>query len=81
MKYFSYMNERDRPEGEELTPANPPIPIFQMTSGWYFFDETWTGAYGPFSSREEASKKLASYADWLENGPAEQHNAESKESE
>ena len=30
--------------------------------GWYFYDETWTGLHGPFSSLGECRAALAVYA-------------------
>lgn len=36
------------------------------TPGWYFWDETWSYAYGPHETREAASKACAEYAKQLE---------------
>ena len=33
--------------------------------GWYFWDESWAYAHGPFSTREEAARALKVYADEL----------------
>ena len=30
--------------------------------GWYHYDETWSDAYGPYESKEEAVKALVEYA-------------------
>lgn len=30
--------------------------------GWYFWDETWTYAHGPFSTYEETAEYLSNYA-------------------
>ena len=36
------------------------------TTGWYFFDETWSLVHGPFETEEESRTKLQEYGDWLE---------------
>lgn len=33
--------------------------------GWYFWDETWTNAYGPYKDEAEANTKCAEYAKQL----------------
>jgi hypothetical protein len=33
--------------------------------GWYFSDETWAYAYGPYQTQEEANKKLGEYVKQL----------------
>lgn len=35
----------------------------QTTPGWYFYDETWCWAYGPYSDRETAVAKCKQYAE------------------
>lgn len=32
------------------------------TPGWYFYSETWSEIYGPYDTREEASKAISRYA-------------------
>lgn len=33
--------------------------------GWYFWDETWSRAYGPYQTREAASAACVEYAERL----------------
>lgn len=43
-------------------------PIHQRPSAeneWYFWDETWAYAHGPFNSEEECKKALKEYAESL----------------
>ena len=34
----------------------------QCPPGWYFWDETWAFAYGPFDDEEQARKSCTEYA-------------------
>lgn len=34
-------------------------------AGWYFWNETWTDAYGPYSCRLEAEIELQKYCEYL----------------
>lgn len=34
--------------------------------GWYFYDETWSYAYGPHKNKEEAHVACQRYCDTLE---------------
>lgn len=36
-------------------------PIFEEDGKWYFWDEVWANAIGPFVSKEEAIVELAKY--------------------
>lgn len=36
-------------------------PIFEEDGKWYFWDEVWANAMGPFDSREEAVRELDRY--------------------
>jgi hypothetical protein len=36
-------------------------PIFQEEDQWFFWDETWTRAIGPFATIEEAVEALNLY--------------------
>lgn len=39
------------------------VPVGSGSDGrWYFSDETWTDACGPFATRDEAVTELAAYA-------------------
>ena len=48
-------------DGKEITESNPPEIIHQRADGWYFYDETWSYAYGPFTTQELAQKALDRY--------------------
>lgn len=43
-------------------------PVYRDTSDnkWYFYDETWSDSYGPYDTEEEADRKCAEYAKYLE---------------
>lgn len=36
-------------------------PIFEENDGWYFSDEVWSSALGPFDSKELAEKACSRY--------------------
>lgn len=36
--------------------------VEEAEDGWYFWDETWTGCFGPFPTREEANFASIKYA-------------------
>lgn len=36
-------------------------PVYKQDDNYFFFTETWTDSYGPFSTREEAETKLFEY--------------------
>lgn len=36
-------------------------PIFEKNGKWYFWNEVWTDAIGPYESREEAARELDRY--------------------
>jgi hypothetical protein len=39
-------------------------PIWKATNGkWYFDDETWSKAFGPFDTEEECVKACIAYAE------------------
>ncbi len=52
----------DEQLGDMLISYNPPDPIFQTTKGWYFCDEVWADACGPFETREKATEASIDYA-------------------
>lgn len=47
--------------------TSPPNPYSRMDQ-WYFYDETGD-EYGPFRSERKATRELAKYLYWLDNGP------------
>lgn len=51
-------------------PTKAPDPVFQDTDtgAWYFYDETWAFAHGPYEDEMIARKGLWLYARWL-NSP------------
>lgn len=36
-------------------------PLGLITGKWYFWDETWADAYGPFDTEAQARTELARY--------------------
>lgn len=40
-------------------------PVFGTGEEWYFWDEAWMDAYGPFPSKQEAEMNCAAYAKTL----------------
>ena len=42
-------------------------PVCEDDGYWYFWDETWTEQFGPFSSESEARECLAAYCKHLDN--------------
>lgn len=40
-------------------------PVFGESSTWYFWDETWTDACGPFPTEHEARESCKGYAERL----------------
>ena len=40
---------------------NPEIDGWSQ-AGWYFWDEVWTGVYGPYESAGKAQDALSRYA-------------------
>lgn len=51
--------------GEVVIECQPPNPIFKTTKGWYFWDEVWANAIGPFNTKTDAQKHLKEYANYL----------------
>lgn len=41
----------------------------KVPEGWYFYDETWTALFGPYSTCAEAEKGLVGYGQYLNYGP------------
>lgn len=42
-------------------PPSDNYPVFQNEEGWFFYDETWSDANGPYDSETEAQVKLMEY--------------------
>jgi len=40
-------------------------PVVYYTTGWYFWDESWSRCYGPFITKKEADEECAKYASTL----------------
>lgn len=38
-------------------------PVFQTDAGWFFYDECWSDAYGPFENEEKARTELHRYCE------------------
>lgn len=53
--------ETSLPGGTDLAPT----PIFEKDGKFFFWDETWTIAKGPYNTREEAQAGLQKYAESL----------------
>jgi len=47
-------------DGSEIQADNKP-----MTIGWYFWDETWTNAVGPYYTKTECDKAYEEYCEQL----------------
>jgi hypothetical protein len=48
-------------------------PVQKLDDGWYFYDETWTDAYGPYPTQLMTRIKCLEYClDVLGNYPSEQ---------
>ena len=45
-------------------------PVFynEQEEGWFFYDETWSEAYGPYATKEDAEKEFSEYVYYLETG-------------
>lgn len=46
-------------------------PIYTVPDKWYFWDETWAFAHGPFDDKAEAEAQLKRYVEWLNTGRVE----------
>ena len=46
-------------------------PVFESNDEWWFYDETFADAIGPFETEQEARSALGKYADFLDRGPTE----------
>ena len=40
-------------------------PVFKRGRGWYFWNETWSDAHGPYKTEEQARKRLEDYCEDL----------------
>jgi hypothetical protein len=41
---------------------NAADPVYSNPEGWWFFDETWAGCYGPYADEKTARDALTAYA-------------------
>jgi hypothetical protein len=49
-----------------LTNLNVKNPVYRDRTGkYYFWDESWTVSFGPYSTREKAEKELDKYNRYL----------------
>lgn len=49
-------------------------PVFQKDNGkWYFSDEVWSSAMGPFESKEIAEKACSRYVAMVLDGRSDPH--------
>jgi len=46
----------------------PPPVVHQYNEKWWFWDETWTYAYGPYETEELAQVAASQYGRWLTDG-------------
>lgn len=49
-----------------VTKSDPQLTEVELDAGiigpgWYFWDETWTNAHGPFSTKGEATEIFENY--------------------
>ena len=54
-------------------------PVFKRGRGWYFWNETWSDAHGPYKTEEQARKRLEDYCDRLTEDDAA--DADAKEAD
>jgi len=47
---------------DEESGAEASCPVHKYYGKWFWWDEVWAHAYGPFDTREEASKSCGDYA-------------------
>lgn len=40
-------------------------PVHSNSQGWWFYDETWSFAHGPYGSEDETRSALHAYAQTL----------------
>lgn len=55
-------------EADELTPINGLTakgPVMKYPQGWFFWDEAWSAAFGPFATKSEAVKECNRYSSTL----------------
>jgi len=43
-------------------------PVHEWSGGWWFWDETWTFAYGPYKTEADAHTACREYGLFLEDG-------------
>ena len=48
-------------------PAPDPVHFIEF-EGWYFWNESWSQAHGPYETEQQAREELKQYAEWLEGG-------------
>ncbi len=48
-------------------------PIFEENDKWYFSDEVWSSALGPFDSKELAEKACSRYVTMFLDGRPDPH--------
>lgn len=41
-------------------------PVHEHDGSWFFYDETWSDRYGPYSSEKEAEEACSRYAKTLD---------------
>lgn len=62
---FQYTAEslmgRELRDSDSIDRALSGLPL-RPDDKWWFWDETWTDAYGPYDSREDADAACAKYA-------------------
>lgn len=52
----------------KINPENAACPLFKNDKGFWFWDETWSSAIGPYSTLEKAQSGLTGYAAYLGSG-------------
>ena len=61
-------NRAGHPDAMSMRKARldePSDPVYSDKNGWWFYDETWSTAYGPFDDEEAARTGLNTYAETL----------------
>lgn len=57
------MSTATQPKGEmKKVSADPADPVYVNAEGHWFYDETWSHAYGPYADEVKTREELARYA-------------------
>lgn len=51
--------------GKKWEPKNDPV-YKDRDNLWYFWDETWSGKFGPYSTEEVARERMEEYCNFID---------------